>query len=333
MKEILKEQGGRELNATQEMQEFMSSRMKAILLYDDGYNCLQIARKLSLSVESINQYITDYMKLRSQVSFQVTSKKHYQAHVTAIIYDGAQIGSGSIIGPYSVIGPKVVIGENNIISPHVVIDGKTQIGSGNKIYQFASIGSVPQDQKWQGHDTCLQIGDNNQIREYVTIQPATSPDGLTQIGNNNLFMACSHIAHDVRVGNNCWFANSACIAGHATVGNNVVFGGMSGVHQNVVIGDLSMIAAGSMVAQDVPPFANVQGDRARLFGINKVGLQRAGYAAQDVSKIHNIFRKLFYHHGIMEQKLVSIEGSYPDCALTDKICSFIRSSVRGVCRY
>jgi UDP-N-acetylglucosamine acyltransferase len=251
-------------------------------------------------------------------------------HTTAIISPGAIIGEGTSIGPYSIIGPNVRLGKNNKIGPHVVIEGKTTIGDENIIYQFASVGSAPQDQKWRGEETTLIIGNKNQIREYVTLQPATQTDGKTQIGDSNLFMACSHIAHDVIVGSNCWFANSACVAGHAIIGNGAILGGLSGIHQYVNIGNLAFIAAGAMVAQDIPPFCMAQGDRAKLFQINKVGLQRSGHSEEDIRKVQTVFRKLFYQEGQMSSKIEQVQSQYKDFAPADEICKFIKSSTRGV---
>jgi UDP-N-acetylglucosamine acyltransferase len=254
----------------------------------------------------------------------------YQAHNTAIIAEGAQIGAGTSIGPYSIIGPKVKLGSNNKIGPHVVLEGNTTIGDDNTIYQFASIGSAPQDQKWQGEDTVLTIGNGNQIREYVTIQPATNLDGITKVGDNNLFMASSHIAHDVIVGNNCWFANSACAAGHVVIGNGVIVGGFAGIHQFVNIGDLAFIGAGSMVAKDIPNFCIAQGDRAKLVQINKLGLQRHGYSDSEIRKLQTVFRKLFYEDGSLQTKLERIEQEYGDLLPAQQVCSFVKASTRGI---
>jgi UDP-N-acetylglucosamine acyltransferase len=257
----------------------------------------------------------------------------YHAHGTAIISEGAVIGEGTTIGPYSIIGPKVVLGKNNKIASHVVIEGKTTMGDGNIVYQFASIGSAPQDQKWEGQDTEILIGNGNQIREYVTLQPSNSTSGITKIGDNNLFMISSHIAHDVIMGSNCWIANSASVAGHVEIGNRVIIGGLSGIHQFVRLGDLAFIGAGSMVAQDVPPFCIAQGDRAKLISINKVGLQRAGHTEEETRKLQTIFRKLFYQSGNLRQKLMEVEVEFADSEtdkLIRKICDFVQSSARGI---
>ena len=256
---------------------------------------------------------------------------HYNnIHPTAIIHPGAIIGQGTCVGPYSIIGSSVVIGKNNNIASHVVIEGRTSIGDENRVYQFASIGSPPQDQKWKGQETELHIGSRNQIREYVTIQPATELSGATKVGNDNLFMACSHVAHDVSIGNNCWVANSAAIAGHAVIADNVILGGLSGVHQFVSVGSLAFIAAGSMVAQDIPPFCMAQGDRAKLCGINQVGMQRNGYSSQEIRQAKTLFRKLFFKEGSMQTKLSVVENEYCDSVLAQNLCTFIRNASRGV---
>ncbi len=254
----------------------------------------------------------------------------YQAHPASVIYDGAIIGEGTTIGPYSIIGPKVNLGQNNKIGPHVVIEGKTTIGANNIIYQFASIGSAPQDQKWQGDDTELIIGDGNQIREYVTIQPANKAETITKVGNNNLFMACSHIAHDCIVGDNCWFANSSCVAGHVIIGSGVIVGGLAGIHQYANIGDYAFIAAGSMVSQDIPPFCMAQGDRAKLVQINKVGLQRNGYNEGEIRKLQTIFRNLFYKEGSLNLKLETLAEEYKDFEPAQKLVGFIKEAKRGI---
>lgn len=256
---------------------------------------------------------------------------HPTIHQTAIIDPSCSIGENTSIGPYSIIGEGVKLGKNNKIGPHVVIEGNTQIGDNNTIFQFASIGSQPQDLKYKGDKTPLKIGDNNIIREYVTIQPATEMSGVTKIGNGNLFMVSSHIAHDVIVGNGCWFANSVAVAGHITIGNNVIFGGLSGAHQNINVGDCAFIAAGSMVSQDVPPFCLVQGDRAKICHINKIGMQRKGIDEQEINKLQIFFRKLFWGSGIFDDRLRRYESEFEDFALAKQMIDFIKNSARGIC--
>ncbi|MCL4139356.1 UNVERIFIED_CONTAM: hypothetical protein GTU68_039304, partial [Idotea baltica] len=200
-------------------------------------------------------------------------------HSTAIIHEGASLGEGTEVGPYSVIGSKVKLGKNNIIKSHVVIEGNTEIGDENTFFQFASVGAAPQDLKFHGEDSKLIIGNKNTIREYVTLQPGTEGGGmLTSIGDQNLFMASSHVGHDCKVGNANVIANSVALAGHVTIHDFVIMGGLSAVHQFVRIGDSSMISGGSMVIKDIPPFSIAQGDRASLVGINKIGLERRGFS-------------------------------------------------------
>jgi UDP-N-acetylglucosamine acyltransferase len=255
-------------------------------------------------------------------------------HPTAIIALGAEIGEGTTVGPYSCIGAHVKLGKNCRVSPHVVIEGDTEIGDDSKIYQFASVGGEPQDQKWKGEHTKLIIGSNNIIREYVTIQPGLEQfGGITLIGNNNLFMACSHVAHDVTIGDGNWITNSAAISGHVTIGSKVIFGGMSGVHQFCRVGNYAFIAAGSMVAQDIPPFCMVQGDRARVRGINKVGLERAGFSAEDITKINGAFKLLFVDKAVLAERIAKTTDKYGDFAPVKEMIDFITTSERGIVSY
>lgn len=251
-------------------------------------------------------------------------------HPTAIVSEGAQIGAGSVIGAYSIIGPKVVIGAGSKIGPHVVIEGNTRIGDDNIIFQFASIGSAPQDLKYQGEDSLLEIGDRNKIREYVTLQPGTKGGGMrTSIGSDNLFMANSHVGHDSRIGNGNVLANSSAIAGHVEIGSGVTLGGLTGVHQFVRLGDLSILGAGSMVNKDVPPFCIAQGDRAHLFGINKVALERKGFSADDIARLRQLYRSIFIAPGTMKEKLQGAAQACGGFKLGLQLLEFLSRSERG----
>lgn len=254
-------------------------------------------------------------------------------HQTAIIEAGASIGSGSSIGPYSIIGAKVKIGKNCRIGPHVVIEGNTIIGDDNQIYQFASVGAVPQDLKFCGEESRLQIGDANIIREYVTLQPGTSGGGMiTSIGDKNLFMACSHVGHDCVIGSSNIFANSCALSGHVTIGDRATFGGLSGVHQFVRIGDHAFLAAGAMVSQDVPPFCYVHGDRAGLVGINVIGMQRAGYSADEIKEVRRVYRELLRKRGRIADKILNFSAAADLKPAAKKLFEFIQnSSERGIC--
>jgi UDP-N-acetylglucosamine acyltransferase len=260
-------------------------------------------------------------------------------HPSAVIYPGAVVGAGTQVGPFSVIGPRVVIGERNVVASHVVIEGLTTIGNENHIFQFASVGARPQDLKFKGEESRLEIGSRNAIREYVTLHPGTAGGGmLTKIGDSNLLMACAHVAHDVIMGHQNILANSCALAGHITVGDGVIAGGLSGVHQFACLGTLSYIGAGSMVSKDVPPFCLVQGDRAGLVGLNVIGMRRAGVSADVIRSLKEAYRRLFRE---WDGKAESRESTLRERAslLLEQAASpqerlfldFIISSKRGVC--
>ena len=255
-------------------------------------------------------------------------------HPSAIVTNGAEIGENCTVGPYTYIGPNVKIGRNCQIKSHVVIDGFTELGNDNVVYQFASVGADPQDRKWRGEPTKVVIGSGNVIREYVTIQPGLEQfGGVTSIGNGNLLMACSHVAHDVTVGDNNWLTNSAALGGHVQVGSHVIFGGLSGVHQFCRIGDHAFISAGSMVAQDVPPYCLVQGDRARLRTINRTGLRRAGLKDADILEINRIFKALFVSSNRAEDRIAAVEAGYAGSVYAYELLRFVRATKRGIVGY
>lgn len=228
-------------------------------------------------------------------------------HSLAVVEEGAQIGEGTVIGPFTYIGAKVKIGKNNHISSNVVIDGNTTIGDNNQIFQFASIGAIPQDLKFNGEDSEVIIGNNNKIRECVTIHKGTKTGIMkTAIGNNNLFMACAHVAHDVIIGNNNIFANCATLAGHVEVANNVIMGGLSAIHQFTRIGERAFIGGGAMVSRDIAPCCYAQGDRAGLVGINQVGLLRSGMTKEHILKIRKLYRKVFLGEGHFKDRVANL---------------------------
>lgn len=252
-------------------------------------------------------------------------------HPSAIISPGARIGEGTSVGPYSVIGPGVVLGTRNVIGPHVVLDGHTRIGDGNHIFQFASIGAAPQDLKYKGEPSVLEIGDANTIREYVTVNPGTSGGGmLTKIGNSNLFMAGSHVGHDALVGDGNVFANCAALAGHVVVGNRVIIGGFVGIHQFVGIGDFAFLGAGSMITKDIPPYCIAQGDRAGIVGINKIGLERAGFPSEEIRHLKWVYKELFLASGKFSYKIETLLQTAPSSGLSATFLRFIATSKRGV---
>ena len=262
-------------------------------------------------------------------------------HPTAIIDPSAHIGEGTKVGPYSIIGPNVVLGRDNTVGPHVVIEGRTTIGDGNAFFQFASVGAIPQDLKYRGEPSELIIGNRNIIRECVTLQPGTTGGGMiTKIGDQNLFMANTHVGHDTFVGDRCVFANSAALAGHVIVGNGVIVGGLSGIHQFVRLGDVAMIGAGAMVSQDVPPYFMAQGDRAKIHGLNRVGLERNGGTREDLAAIRSLYRSVFTPTIVpgaprvtFKERLAAAKAEVGSNGRAAQVISFLESSERGVCAH
>ena len=251
-------------------------------------------------------------------------------HPSAIVSEGAVIGEGTTVGPFCVIGSKVKLGSNNIIASHVVMEGNTVLGDNNKVFQFASVGSVPQDKKFRGEDSQLIIGNNNTIRECATLQPGTSGGIMkTVIGDDNLFMAYSHVGHDGIIGNHNVIANSVALAGHVTIANYVTIGGMVGIHQFVTVGDSAMIGAGSMVSKDSPPFCIVQGDRAGVVGINKIGLERRGVPQEVIEEVSTLFKKFYIASGLHKEKLENLK-KISNSEVGKYFVEFIEKSKRGV---
>ncbi len=248
-------------------------------------------------------------------------------HSTAIVAEGAQLGSGVTIGPYCVIGPKVRLGDGVSLVSHVCVDGITEVGAGTRVFPFAVIGHPPQDMKYQGEETRLEIGANNVIREHVTMHPGTTGGGgVTRIGNNCLFMISAHVAHDCQVGNNVVMVNHATLGGHVRVGDFAILGGLSAVHQFVRIGPHAMIGGMSGVEADVIPFGLVMGERARLGGLNVVGLKRRNFSRLDIQALRTAYRLLFAQEGTMAERLDDVASLYPDNAAVNSIIDFMRSA-------
>ena len=225
------------------------------------------------------------------------------------------------------------LGAGVVIGPHSVVNGPTRIGAGTRIYPFASIGGDPQDLKYRGELTRTDIGERNIFRENTTVNRGTAGGGgVTQIGSDNLFMAGSHVAHDCHVGNHCVFANCAAVAGHVVVQDRVVLGGFAGVHQHSRIGRCAMVGAGAMAALDVPPFTIAQGDRARLFGLNIVGLRRAGFKLEVLQSLKQAYRDVFNQGLPLRIALEQAREVYAEVAEVMELVEFMESSVRGICR-
>ncbi len=254
-------------------------------------------------------------------------------HQTAIVHAGAQIDESVEVGAYSIIGEHVRIGAGTTVGPHAVIDGWTEIGRENRIFQFASVGAPPQDLKYSGEKTLLTIGDRNTIREFATLHRGTADGGgLTAVGNNNLFMAYSHVAHDCRIGNQVILANGATLAGHVEVDDFAILGGLCAVHQFTRVGAHVMISGGSMVAQDVPPFSIAQGDRAKTVGINQVGLKRRGFSEETIRAIKQAYKLVFRSGLKLEAALEEIARTLAVCPEVTHYADFIRGSARGIAR-
>lgn len=254
-------------------------------------------------------------------------------HPTAIIDPAAKLGNNVSVGAFTIIGADVVIGDDCWIGPHAVINGPSNIGRENKIYQFASIGEAPQDLKYAGEPTLLEVGDRNVIREYVTFNRGTvTGNGKTSIGNDNLFMAYCHVAHDCIIGNHVILANAASLAGHVEVGDHSILGGFTLVHQFTQIGNQAFCGLGSVITQDVPPYATTSGSRARTIGINKEGLKRKGYSDDKIRALHKSCRLLLKSKLTREEALEELSPLIEQYSEVSYFTQFIINSKRGISR-
>ena len=254
-------------------------------------------------------------------------------HHTAVIAPGAVVAEDVEVGPYAVVGPNVTLAAGVQLGAHVVISGYTSLGEHTRVFPHAVLGEEPQDKKYSGEPTRLEIGSHNIFREFATANRGTEGGGgVTSIGDHNLFMAYSHVAHDCQIGNHCVLANCASLAGHVTVQDNAILAGLTAVHQHSRIGRFAMLAGGAKVAQDVPPFAIAQGDRARLFGLNIVGLRRGGFARESMHSLRSAYRDLFQQGIPLRVALVQVSEAYADIPEVQELVSFIEGSRRGICR-
>jgi len=252
-------------------------------------------------------------------------------HETAIVAPEARIGDGCHIGPYSIVGSDVVLAERVRLESHVVIDGKTTIGSETHVFPFACIGMAPQDLKYKGETTVTEIGERNILREYVTVHRGTTGGGgVTRVGNDNLLMAQAHVAHDCILGSGIIMANSASLAGHVRINDYATLGGLSGVHQFCRIGTGSLIGAFSIAVKDVLPYSTVQGNHARCFGTNKIGLKRRGHSREAIDAVQKAFRLLLSSKMNTTQAVERIRAEIAPCSEIDLLIDFIETSKRGV---
>lgn len=253
-------------------------------------------------------------------------------HPSAIITPGAKLAEDSVVGPYSIVGGKVSIGARTVIGAHCVIEGNTAIGSDCQVFSGAVIGSRPQDLKFKGEEVFLEIGNNNIIREYCTINPGTVHSKKTVIGDNNLLMAYSHVAHDCRVGSGCVLANNSTLAGHVTIEDKVVIGGMVAIHQFVRVGILSIIGGCSKVVQDIPPFSTCDGHPARVYGLNLIGLRRKGVSDPSIKQIGRAFRMVFNSGLSIKHSVETVEKEITGVEEVEYLLNFIKNSERGLAR-
>jgi UDP-N-acetylglucosamine acyltransferase len=254
-------------------------------------------------------------------------------HPTAIVHDGAQLAAEVAVGPYSIIGSGVELGEGTWIGAHVVLDGRTRIGRRNRIFHFSSIGAPPQDKKYAGEDTAVEIGDGNTLREYVTINRGTALDaGVTRVGSDNWIMAYVHFAHDCQIGSHTIFANACQLAGHVTVGDWAIFGATTLVHQFVHVGAHAFTGMGTYLPQDLPPFVTAAGNMARPYGINSEGLKRRGFSPQTINGLKQAYRTL-YRRGLgLEEARRELESQAEDCPPVREILDFLARTKRGIIR-
>lgn len=254
-------------------------------------------------------------------------------HPTAIVSPHANLEEGVEVGPYTIIGADVHIGKNTIIGPHVVVEDHTDIGENCCIFQFSSLGGAPQDLKFKGEKTRLIVGNHNTIREFVTINRATSADiGVTIIGNHNLLMAYCHVAHNCKLGNHIVMANAATLAGHIHVEDFAIIGGLTGIHQFTRIGTHCIIGGASAVAKDVPPYVMAAGNHAKPYGLNMIGMKRRGFKEETIMALKEAYRLIFRSSLLLTVAIERVKNEVADTSEVRHFIDFIQKSERGIIR-
>jgi UDP-N-acetylglucosamine acyltransferase len=254
-------------------------------------------------------------------------------HPTALVHAGARLAEGVEIGPYAVIGEHVEIGAGTSVGPHAVITGHTRIGSDNRIFQFVSLGEVPQDKKYAGEPTRLEIGDRNVIREFCTFNCGTAQDvGVTRIGSDNWIMAYCHIAHDCQIGDHTIFANNASVAGHVHVGDYAILGGFTLVHQFCLIGAHTITGLGTAVYKDIPPYVTAAGNPAKPHGINSEGLKRRGFSSDAITRIKRAYKTLWKSGHTLDEAKQALAAQLAECPELGLLTDFLAVSTRGIIR-
>ncbi len=254
-------------------------------------------------------------------------------HPSAIVDPGAELGNGVSVGPFAVIGPQVRLGDHVRVDHHASVLGPCSIGAGTQVFPFASIGSAPQDLTYKGEPTRLEVGERNVFREFVTVNRGTMKGGgLTRIGSDCFFMAYAHVAHDSTIGNHVVMANCAALAGHIRIDDDAILGGLVAVHQWARIGRMAMIGGVSGVAQDVPPFCIASGERAKLYGLNVIGLKRHGFSEARIADVKKAYRLLFREGLPLKAAIATVEKELPDSPEAAELLEFIRTTKRGITR-
>lgn len=254
-------------------------------------------------------------------------------HPTAIIHPGARLGANVSVGAYSLVGEHVEIGDNTWIGPHVILEGHLRLGRDNRVFQFSSLGGEPQDMKYRGEPTRVEIGDRNTIREYCTINAGTAQDaGVTRLGDDNWIMGYVHIAHDCQIGNNVILASNAQIAGHCHLGDWVILGGMTGVHQFVHIGAHAMTGGGTILFQDVPPYVMASGSPAKTFGINTEGLRRRGFSDEGIAALRRAYKTIYRNGLSLAEAIGELAGQQDKNPELKILVDFLQHAKRGILR-
>ncbi len=256
-----------------------------------------------------------------------------RVHPTALVDAAASLAADVEIGAFSIVGPEVTIGAGTVVGSHAIITGRTTIGMRNRIFQFTSVGEIPQDRKYGGEATALRIGDDNVIREFVTIHAGTAQDrGVTTVGNANWLLAYVHIAHDCMVGSHTTFSNNAQLAGHVTIEDWVTLGGFTGVHQFCRVGTHAMIAAGAIVLQDVPPYVTASGYPAKPHGTNNEGLRRRGFAPAEVTAVRRAYKTLYREGRSLETAKTALAEAARSAPVLVRLVDFLGTEGRGIIR-
>ena len=253
-------------------------------------------------------------------------------HPTAIVDKKAKLADDIEVGPYAIIGPNAEIAKGAVIGSRVTIEGYTAIGERTRIFTGAVIGSAPQDLKYKGQKSFLKIGKNNTIREYVTMNSGTEEGTFTSVEDGNLFMAYSHVAHNCKVGNNCVIANAGTLAGHVTLEDKVVLGGFAGVHQFTRVGKMAIIGGCSKVVQDIPPFSTCDGNPARIYGLNLIGVRRAGMSQKAQAELKKAFKILFHSKLVLKNGIEKVKKEIASIEEVEYLLNFLKDSERGICR-